>query len=116
MVAAALACCRFLATAGRCAACQGLDQRIADSLGRIERGDGTQGDLMVLHLGGGQRCCPPTGAAKLVRGVLDAFAEEFAAHIGRSCPTPRDLPTPKLVDFDELNCRFTYPATPAHVR
>ncbi|HEX4720919.1 MAG TPA: hypothetical protein VH333_00285 [Pseudonocardiaceae bacterium] len=116
MVAAALAFCRFLATAGRCPACQGLDQRIADSLTRIERGDGTQGDLMVLRLGGGQRCCPPTGAARLVRGVLDVFADEFAAHVARGCPTPRDLPTPKLVDFDESNCRFTYPATPAHVR
>ena len=116
MVAAALASCGFLAAGGQCPACQGLDRRIAGSLARIERGDGTQGDLMVLHLGGGQRCCPPTGAAKLVRGVLAGFADEFAAHIGRSCPAPRDLPIPKLVDFDEPACRFTYPATPAPVR
>lgn len=110
MVAAALASCRFLATqpAGQCHACQQRDQRIATSLGRIERGDGTNGDLTVLHLGGGQRCCPPTGTATLVRGVLAEFADEFAAHVGRPCPRPRDLPTPRLADFDEDRARFSY--------
>ena len=110
MVAAALASCRFLATqpAGQCCACQQRDQRIAISLGRIERGEGTNGDLTVLHLGGGQRCCPPTGTATLVRGLLAEFADEFAAHVGRPCPRPRDLPTPRLADFDENGSRFSY--------
>jgi len=110
MVAAALASCRFLATqpAGQCRACQQRDQRIATSLGRIERGEGTNGDLAVLHLGGGQRCCPPTGTATLVRGLLAEFADEFAAHVGRPCPRPRDLPTPRLADFDEDGARFSY--------
>ncbi|HEY0808090.1 MAG TPA: NADH-ubiquinone oxidoreductase-F iron-sulfur binding region domain-containing protein, partial [Pseudonocardiaceae bacterium] len=114
MVAAALAFCRFLATepAGQCPRCQRRDQRIAVSLARIERGDGAHGDLAALHLGGGQRCCPPTGAAKLIRGVLAEFAEEFTEHLSRPCPRPRDLPVPRLVDFDEPTGRFTYPAVP----
>jgi NADH:ubiquinone oxidoreductase subunit F (NADH-binding) len=118
MVAAALAFCRFLATepAGQCPRCQRRDQRIAVSLARIERGAGAHGDLAALHLGGGQRCCPPTGAAKLIRGVLAEFGEEFTEHLGRPCPRPRDLPVPRLVDFDEPAGRFTYPAVPAPVR
>jgi NADH:ubiquinone oxidoreductase subunit F (NADH-binding) len=118
MVAAALASCRFLASepAGQCPACQGRDRRIAASLARIEQGNGDHGDLTVLHLGGGQRCCPPTGAAKLIRGVLADFPAEVAEHLGRRCARPRDLPIPRLVDFDEFDGRFTYPATPAPVR
>ena len=110
MVAATLASCRFLATepAGQCVTCQRQDRRIAGSLARIEYGTGTAGDLAALHLGGGQRCCPATGAAKLVRAVLAEFADEFAEHVGRPCPRPRDLPVPKLVDYDEYEGRFTY--------
>ena len=31
---------------------------------------------------------------------LTAFGEEFASHVGRSCPLPRELPFHKLVDWD----------------
>ncbi len=118
MVAAALASCRFLAAepAGQCPECLGLDRRIATSLARIEHGDGGHGDLMVLHLGGGQRCCPPTGAAKLIGGVLAEFADEFAEHLGRPCPRPRNLPVPQLIDYDEFDGRFTYLDQPVPVR
>jgi hypothetical protein len=29
------------------------------------------------------------------------FAPEFAEHFGRGCPRPRDIPVPKIVDFDD---------------
>jgi NADH:ubiquinone oxidoreductase subunit F (NADH-binding) len=116
-VAAALAFVRFLAQpAGQCPRCQQRDQRIAVSLARIDSGDGVDGDLAALHLGGGQRCCPPTGAARLIQGVLAEFAEEVAAHVGRQCPLPRELPVPRLIDYDEPTGRFTYPELPAPVR
>ena len=40
----------------------------------------------------------------LVRG----FRAEFASHIGRSCPLPRELPFHKLLDWDATAGRFTY--------
>jgi NADH-quinone oxidoreductase subunit F len=87
MVAATLACCR---------------SDDADRLDRIERGIGTHCDLDALR----------ATDSPLVRGALDTFADEFEAHIGRPCPRPRDLPVPKLVDFDELAMRFTYDDLP----
>ncbi|HYS41971.1 MAG TPA: SLBB domain-containing protein [Pseudonocardiaceae bacterium] len=91
MVAATLACC------------QSDD---ADRLDRIERGIGTHCDLDALR----------ATDSPLVRGAIDTFADEFDAHIGRPCPRPRDLPVPKLVDFDELAMRFSYDARPVPVR
>ena len=87
MVAATLACCR---------------SDDADRLDRIERGIGTHCDLDALR----------ATDSPLVRGALDAFGDEFEAHIGRPCPKPRDLPVPKLVDYDELAMRFSYDACP----
>ncbi|HEX4702412.1 MAG TPA: SLBB domain-containing protein [Pseudonocardiaceae bacterium] len=99
MVAAALAFCRFLAVES---GCKSEIQEITDRLDRIERGDGTETDLDTLRAKCG------TGTARLVRGVLDSFGHEFTAHLGRPCPLPRDLPVPKLTDFDELTNTFTY--------
>jgi hypothetical protein len=86
MVAATLACCRS----------------DTDRLDRIERGIGTHCDLDALR----------TTDSPVVRGALTAFGDEFEAHIGRPCPKPRDLPVPRLVDFDESTMRFTYEARP----
>lgn len=110
MVAAALASCRFLAAepAGQCVECQRRDRRLLAGFERIERGFASEGDLAMLLLGGGQRCCAPTGTARLVRGVLDQFAGEFADHLGRPCPLPRELPVPRLIDYDEFDGHFTY--------
>ncbi len=36
------------------------------------------------------------------------FGSEFAEHFGRGCPLPRELPIPKLVDFDEQQGHFVY--------
>jgi hypothetical protein len=44
----------------------------------------------------------------LVSSALDAFRDEFEAHLGRPCPLPRDLPVPKIADYDERSGVFTY--------
>jgi NADH-quinone oxidoreductase subunit F len=87
MVAATLACCR---------------SGDADRLDRIERGVGTQCDLDALR----------ATDSPVVRGAVAAFDDEFEAHIGRACPRPRNLPIPRLVDFDELTMRFSYETRP----
>ena len=43
-----------------------------------------------------------------VLSVHGTFGEEFANHIGRSCPLPRELPFHKLVDWGATAGRFAY--------
>ena len=35
-----------------------------------------------------------------MKSLVQAFCEEFASHVGRSCPLRRELPFHKLVDWD----------------
>jgi NADH-quinone oxidoreductase subunit F len=81
---------------------------VTDALDRIERGEGSVRDLDTILSSCDQRCGLPTGAATLMRSAMAAFAEEFEAHLGRPCPTPRDLPVPKIVDYDEETGEFRY--------
>jgi hypothetical protein len=57
---------------------------------------------------GGQKCALPTGESLLMQSLVQAFQAEFASHIGRSCPLPRELPLHKLVDWDATAGRFAY--------
>lgn len=113
IVAATLVFCQFLAieSCAQCPACKHGNEEIVGCLQRIERGYGAESDVDTARakcgsVTGGQRCFLPTGTALLVRGVLAAFADEITAHLGRKCPLPRELPVPKLVDFDAASHRF----------
>jgi NADH:ubiquinone oxidoreductase subunit F (NADH-binding) len=115
MVAATLTFARFLAieSCGQCPACKHGTEEIAESLERLERGLGTADDLAAVRqkcgtVTGGSRCALPLGAEALVSSALEAFEDEFTAHVGRSCPLPRDLPVPKITDFDDATGRFDY--------
>jgi hypothetical protein len=63
---------------------------------------------------GGQKCALPTGESLLLQSLVQGFQAEFASHIGRSCPLPRELPFHKLVDWDATAGRFTYDLAYAH--
>ena len=115
IVAATLAFSRFLAieSCAQCPACKHGTRSITECLARIEAGDGTEKDLGTIvakceTVTGGRRCALPTGEAALVRSALSRFDEEFRAHLGRPCPLPRDLPVPKMTDYDETTGRFAY--------
>jgi NADH-quinone oxidoreductase subunit F len=108
IVAIVLAFARFLAieSCAQCPACKAGTEGFSAALQRIERGDGSTEDIETLEakcktVTGGRRCALPFGAQLLVRSALEAFREEFGAHLGRKCPLPRDLPVPKIADFDE---------------
>jgi hypothetical protein len=86
---------------------------IVESLDRIERGAGSRKDVDAVlakcgTVTGGQRCFLPSGQALLVRSAFTAFESEIDEHLGRPCPRPRDLPVPKIVDFDEASGTFRY--------
>jgi NADH:ubiquinone oxidoreductase subunit F (NADH-binding) len=115
IVRATLAFCRFLyiESCAQCPACKRGSEEITRCLEGIERGEGSEADLETslarcLSVTGGQRCALPTGAALLVQSAIQKFGDEFRAHLGRPCPRPRELPFPKIVDFDEEAGRFIY--------
>jgi NADH:ubiquinone oxidoreductase subunit F (NADH-binding) len=115
IVAAVLAYSRFLwiESCAQCPACKAGSDSITAALERIERGDGSTEDLEDIEakcstVSGGRRCALPLGEELLVRSALEAFGDEFRAHLGRRCRNPRELPVPKIADFDEDAGRFAY--------
>lgn len=108
--------CTFFSieSAGFCPPCKDGTGKIAGYLDKIERGVGTLDDLRALRYVQGwvenrQRCFLPTASRVVSEGMLKRFPEEFAQHIeeGR-CPRPRELPLPKLKDYDEEIGQFVY--------
>lgn len=121
IVAVACAFARFLAveSCAQCPACKQGGAVIVDHLERIERGEGSRTDVDAVlarcdAAPGGSRCFLPRGMALLVRGALTAFESEIDEHLGRRCPRPRDLPVPKIVDFDGVE--FSYDEHHRHKR
>ena len=108
IVRATLAFSRFLSveSCAQCPACKHGTGAITDLLERIDRGEGTEGDVetilaRALTVTDAQRCALPTGETLIAQSAVQVFGSEFAEHLGRPCPRPRDLPVPKIVDFDE---------------
>jgi hypothetical protein len=80
---------------------------------RIDRGDGSDVDVETilarcLTVTDAQRCALPTGETLLVQSAIQVFGREFVDHFGRGCSRPRDIPVPKMVDFDETAGTFLY--------
>ncbi|MDP8927267.1 MAG: SLBB domain-containing protein [Actinomycetota bacterium] len=115
MVQAAAAFSRFLyvESCGQCPACKQGTLRITECLERIERGAGSAEDLEAIvarcrSVSGGSRCGLPSGESLLVSSAVELFGSEFAAHLSRGCPSPRRLPFPRIVDFDQRAGTFVY--------
>jgi NADH-quinone oxidoreductase subunit F len=115
MVRATRSLSRFLyvESCAQCPACKHGTGQITDLLDRIDRGEGSDLDFETilarcLTVTDGQRCALPTGESLLVQSAIQVFGSEFAEHSGRGCPRPRDLPVPKMIDFDERAGRFVY--------
>jgi NADH-quinone oxidoreductase subunit F len=115
MVQAAYRYSRFLfvESCGQCPACKFGTGEVTEALRRIDGGGGSDRDLELVLVRargstGGQKCALPTGESLLMQSVVQAFADEFASHAGRSCPLPRELPFHKIVDWDAAAGRFAY--------
>lgn len=108
MVEAARQFSRFLAveSCGQCPPCKRGSAEITDRLERVETGRATDRDIEEMgawldKVTDGNRCYLAVEEQVMVRSVLRAFPEEFAEHLENgSCPRPRLLPVPKIVDLD----------------
>ena len=115
IVRATLSFSRFLyvESCAQCPACKHGTGAITELLERIDRGEGSEIDAetilaRALTVTDAQRCALPTGETLIAQSALQMFGSEFAEHFGRGCPRPRELPLPKLLDFDEEAGHFVY--------
>ncbi len=115
IVRATLAFSRFLyvESCGQCPACKHGTGAITDLLERIDRGEGSEADVetilaRALTVTDAQRCALPTGETLIAQSAIQVFGSEFVEHLGRACPRPRDLPVPKILDFDEVAGDFRF--------
>jgi NADH-quinone oxidoreductase subunit F len=115
MVRAAHRYSRFLyvESCGQCPACKLGTGEVTDALRTLEAGHGSERDVervLVQARGstGGQKCALPTGESLLMQSLVQLFGDEFAGHVGRPCPLPRELPFHKIVDWDAEAGRFAY--------
>jgi NADH:ubiquinone oxidoreductase subunit F (NADH-binding) len=103
----------WIESCAQCPACKQGSDDITAALEAIERGEGTEAEISIAlgrtaTVTDGQRCALPSGEAFLVRSCLEYFGDEFRAHLGTRCPNPRDMPFPKIVDYDEAAGRFMF--------
>jgi NADH-quinone oxidoreductase subunit F len=122
VVEAALMFCRFLyvESCGQCPPCKLNSGDLVEFLEALERGEEAgELDTALARARGvtdGQKCGLPTGTSLLAQSLLLGFEQEFREHAGRTCPSPRGLILPKLVDHDEQRGRFTYDESYSHKR
>jgi NADH-quinone oxidoreductase subunit F len=115
IVRATLSFSRFLyvESCAQCPACKHGTGAITELLELIDSGEGSDADVetilaRALTVTDAQRCALPTGETLIAQSAVQVFGPEFAEHFGRGCPRPRDLPVPKIVDFDEETGDFLY--------
>jgi NADH-quinone oxidoreductase subunit F len=118
MVQAAYLYSRFLyvESCGQCPACKFGTGEVTKLLKHIETGGASDQDLesILMRARGstdGQKCALPTGESLLMQSLVQVFADEFASHIGGSCPLPRELTLHKITDWDQAAGRFLYDPT-----
>lgn len=116
IVQVALLFCRFLyvESCAQCPPCKLNSGDIVEFLQRLERGE-DGGDLEVALARArtctdGQKCGLPTGTSMLMQSLFLTFDREFREHFGKSCPSPRQLLLPKILEYDEGAGRFAYDA------
>jgi NADH-quinone oxidoreductase subunit F len=107
MVEIAFQYSRFLwiESCGQCPPCKLGTQEITHRLNEIAACRGSEEDVAVIgarlaNVTDANRCFLGTEEQRIIRSILRAFPEEFAAHLEGSCPNPRtDLIAPKIVSL-----------------
>jgi NADH-quinone oxidoreductase subunit F len=106
MVEVARVLSRFLyvESCGQCPPCKLGTGEITDALERINTGRGDESLLERVHerleiVTDGNRCYLPVEEQRVISSILRAFPEDFVAHLEGTCPRPREIPVPKIVDL-----------------
>ena len=100
---------------GQCPPCKQGAKRITDCLTRLLDGSGARRDLdeiaaTVAWVANGQRCALASSESVVVGSILQAFADEFTAHVHGTCRLRHDAIIPKMTDYVPGE-GFTYDTT-----
>ena len=103
----------YVESCGQCTACKFGTNMATYHLHRLIHGSGGAGDLDAVLEGAamaphGNRCYLPVEHSLVIPSLVRHFRHEFEAHYTRGCQSCRDIPLPKLVDFDESRPAFMY--------
>jgi NADH:ubiquinone oxidoreductase subunit F (NADH-binding) len=107
MVEIAFQYSRFLwiESCGQCPPCKLGTEEITHRLNEIAACRGSEEDIAVIgarlaNVTDANRCFLGTEEQRVIRSILRAFPDEFAAHLEGNCPNPRtDLIAPKIVNL-----------------
>lgn len=98
----------FLAveSCGQCTACKLGCMTITDLLRTIDSGDGDESHLQAIisrlpQITDQTRCALPSGEQLVVGSLLDAYRDEFVAHLGRPCTALIEERVPKIERLDD---------------
>jgi NADH-quinone oxidoreductase subunit F len=116
MVEVAFQYSRFLwiESCGQCPPCKLGTQEITHRLNEIAACRGSEEDVAVIgarlaNVTDANRCFLGTEEQRVIRSILRAFPEEFAAHLEGDCPNPRtDLIAPKILNLDGGEVTYDY--------
>ncbi|WP_134773298.1 NADH-ubiquinone oxidoreductase-F iron-sulfur binding region domain-containing protein [Ornithinimicrobium flavum] len=89
---------------GQCPPCKLGSQRVTEHLARLIDGSAERRDLdeiaaILPWVPNGGRCSLATSESVVVGSILDAFPEDFGAHLHGECSLRHDLMLPKVVDY-----------------
>ncbi len=103
----------YVESCGQCTSCKFGTNMATYHLHRLIHGSGAAADVEFVLEGAamaphGNRCYLPVEHSLVIPSIVKHFRPEFEAHSARGCQSCRDIPLPKLVDFDEGRHAFTY--------
>ncbi|MFQ5948028.1 MAG: NADH-ubiquinone oxidoreductase-F iron-sulfur binding region domain-containing protein [Acidimicrobiia bacterium] len=112
-VAAVLSKFNWVESCGQCPPCKLGTEALTARFEAIDAGRATAQDLeeavaWTSQVTDANRCGLGQGERNLATGMLEAFWDEFAAHLDGGCPSDRRIRLPKLIDYDPEAGRFTY--------
>ncbi len=104
-VVSALSHFLMIESCGQCPPCKLGTTAITELLNKIDRGEGVEDDIQAVlqrctTVTDGNRCYLPVGEQLTVGSTVQAFIDEFSAHLGRACSSDRTAVVPKIEHLD----------------
>lgn len=113
MVEVAATFSRFLwvESCGQCPPCKLGTGAVTAALDDIAAGRGTDASIELIHhwlpqVANANRCFLPVEEQQMLGSILRTFPQDFDAHLAGSCPSPRRIVIPKILDLDDAGARY----------
>jgi NADH-quinone oxidoreductase subunit F len=110
-VAALLSRFLWVESCGQCPPCKLGTGEITRALDEIAAGTAERESLEAVNhwldvVADGNRCFLPVEAQQMIASLVREFPEDFDAHLAETCPSPRQLDVPKIVDIDDTGAHY----------